>query len=113
MVYQNSSNQQSLALAEEDDMSYAQDESYDDYGQYGDQSGYDGQLIDPNMTAGADGNKELSMDDLEQFVAKDEATVKWFCIICSKFSHASKNNVINHVESKHFSGAISHFCHLC
>ena len=56
---QNSSGQQqqSLALAEEDDMSYGQDESYDDYGQYGDQSGYDGQLIDPSMTAGADGNK--------------------------------------------------------
>ena len=59
-MYDNSataSGGQSLALAE-DDMSYGQDESYDDYGQYGDQSGYgDGQMMDPTLAAGADGNK--------------------------------------------------------
>ncbi len=53
-MYQPSSNQQSLALTEEDD--YGQDESYDDYGQYGDGS-YDGQMMDPSMAGGADGNK--------------------------------------------------------
>ena len=50
------SNQQSLALAEDEDMAYGQDESYDDYGNY-DQEGYEGQMVDPNMTGGADGNK--------------------------------------------------------
>ena len=54
-LYDNSSNQQTLALAEDD---YGQDESYDDYGQYGDQEGgYDGQMMDPTLAAGADGNK--------------------------------------------------------
>ncbi|XP_023339257.1 protein tramtrack, beta isoform isoform X34 [Eurytemora carolleeae] len=55
-MYQPSSNQQSLALTEEDD--YGQDESYDDYGQYGDGS-YDGQMMDPSMAGGADGNKGI------------------------------------------------------
>ena len=50
------SNQQTMALAAEDDISYGADESYDDYGSY-DQEGYDGQMLDPNMAGGADGNK--------------------------------------------------------
>ena len=50
------SNQQTMALAAEDDISYGADESYDDYGSY-DQEGYDGQMMDPNMAGGADGNK--------------------------------------------------------
>jgi hypothetical protein len=50
---------QSQALAQEEDLVYGQDESYDDYEQYGDGSGgYDGSLLDPNLSgAGADGNK--------------------------------------------------------
>ena len=49
------------------------------------------------------------------FVKRDESTspFKWFYALCASFSHISKNNVINHVESKHFPGAIAHFCGIC
>lgn len=56
---------------------------------------------------------ELSMGDLTQFARRDLESSKWFCAICGNFSHASKGNVINHVESKHFAGSISHFCDVC
>lgn len=56
---------------------------------------------------------ELSMGDLHQFVQRDQLSAKWFCSICGNFTHASKGNVINHVESKHFCGRISHFCDIC
>jgi hypothetical protein len=53
---------QSQALAQEEDMVYGQDESYDDYEQYGGEGdgggGYDdGALLDPSLAGGADGNK--------------------------------------------------------
>ena len=53
------------------------------------------------------------MGDLQQFVQRDELSARWFCSICGNFTHASKGNVINHVESKHFCGRISHFCDVC
>ena len=43
-------------LATEDDAAY--DESYDDYGQYGDQSGYDSSMIDQNMTGDSNKGRE-------------------------------------------------------
>jgi len=106
------SNQQTLALAAEDDISYGADESYDDYGSY-DQEGYDGQMMDPNMAGGADGNKEMTLEDLQAFARRDETTAKWVCGLCGIFSHLSKGNVINHIESKHFPGTIKHFCGIC
>jgi len=50
---------QSQALAQEEDMVYGQDESYDDYEQYGEGGGggYDGSLLDPSLAGGAEGNK--------------------------------------------------------
>jgi len=107
------SNQQTLALAAEDDISYGADESYDDYGSY-DQEGYDGQMMDPNMAGGADGNKELTREDLLRYAVKDDLSARYFCSICRIFSHScSRQNVVDHIESKHFKGALAHFCDLC
>jgi len=84
------SNQQTLALAAEDDISYGADESYDDYGSY-DQEGYDGQMMDPNMAGGADGNKE----DLIDF-----STGCPVCRICGK-TFTIATNARRHVRTLH------------
>ncbi|XP_023339260.1 protein tramtrack, beta isoform isoform X37 [Eurytemora carolleeae] len=94
-MYQPSSNQQSLALTEEDD--YGQDESYDDYGQYGDGS-YDGQMMDPSMAGGADGNKDLDLL-ISEYMHRDPV-LGWVCSGCNKIS-TNKFNIINHIEAKH------------
>ncbi|XP_023339232.1 protein tramtrack, beta isoform isoform X11 [Eurytemora carolleeae] len=95
-MYQPSSNQQSLALTEEDD--YGQDESYDDYGQYGDGS-YDGQMMDPSMAGGADGNKGLYEENLVQVDPNDRKS-PWRCLLCIK-DFASKSNAMRHIETLH------------
>ncbi|XP_023339231.1 protein tramtrack, beta isoform isoform X10 [Eurytemora carolleeae] len=117
-MYQPSSNQQSLALTEEDD--YGQDESYDDYGQYGDGS-YDGQMMDPSMAGGADGNKGTISNpkDLLQFVHPltngDPGFVcgGFVCGLCFKFKHVWRTNVRNHIESIHYKGHFVYNCDIC
>ena len=53
--------------------------------------------------------------ELLQFVSKDpsELSKKYICTLCSKFSHSSRTNVRNHVESKHFPNMFSYACELC
>ncbi|XP_023339246.1 broad-complex core protein isoform X24 [Eurytemora carolleeae] len=106
-MYQPSSNQQSLALTEEDD--YGQDESYDDYGQYGDGS-YDGQMMDPSMAGGADGNKGLD-DEISKHMHRDETDKSWICDVCGKTS-MNKFNIFHHIEARHIkhSGVICDVC---
>ncbi|XP_023339244.1 protein tramtrack, beta isoform isoform X22 [Eurytemora carolleeae] len=99
-MYQPSSNQQSLALTEEDD--YGQDESYDDYGQYGDGS-YDGQMMDPSMAGGADGNKGDYMGQSGDLDARlntmfqKSTDENYICLMCS-YSNGVKQNMKKHVE---------------
>jgi len=105
------SNQQTLALAAEDDISYGADESYDDYGSY-DQEGYDGQMMDPNMAGGADGNKGIScMEDFDQYIKRDGLYAQ--CSLCGGSRNKSITNVRCHVESKHFPGIFSYTCAYC
>jgi len=92
------SNQQTLALAAEDDISYGADESYDDYGSY-DQEGYDGQMMDPNMAGGADGNK-----DWRTLMAQLEDGSGFMCILCNKIA-IIKGNMKTHIESMHLTEA--------
>jgi len=103
------------ALAQADtqdmDMTY-QEEAYEDYGQYeavqeyGDTS---------NMDTHNKGQSFQDPSELFQFVSKDpsELSKKYICTLCSKFSHASRTNVRNHVESKHFPNMFSYACELC
>jgi len=92
------SNQQTLALAAEDDISYGADESYDDYGSY-DQEGYDGQMMDPNMAGGADGNKELDEQIHALMERMEGGNRMWFCKVCGKT--AIKCNLFHHIEARH------------
>jgi len=107
------SNQQTLALAAEDDISYGADESYDDYGSY-DQEGYDGQMMDPNMAGGADGNKGESRAMLDQYIEKLmlAGSTKFKCKICQKLA-GQKAHMENHVESIHFPGVFYYTCKYC
>jgi len=104
---------QTHAVAPMEDSMTHYDEQYDDYGQYEDQS-Y-GVGIDSSMTAG-EGNKGEDYtperpEDLDQFIGRGE--MGYTCEICAQFSHGSKSNVRNHVESKHFPNSFVYNCNIC
>jgi hypothetical protein len=82
---------QSQALAQEEDMVYGgQDESYDDYEQYGGEGdgggGYDdGALLDPSLAGGADGNKgRTSLLYFNMRLCKGKIRTQLFLIKCNK-----------------------------
>jgi len=101
-LYPATSNQQPLALAEEED--YGQDESYDDYGQY--DQGYEGQMIDPNLSGGADGNK--GQPNLDEYITRTETEFE--CAVCGKTA-LRKDGIVRHLENNHFPG--HHKCSYC
>jgi len=112
-LYPATSNQQPLALAEEED--YGQDESYDDYGQY--DQGYEGQMIDPNLSGGADGNKGqfLHPSELLSYVVDNPDTMdknKFMCQICGKTSNR-RVHIRDHVENVHYPDRFVYKCELC
>jgi len=83
-----------------------QDESYD-YGNY--EEGYDdgsGGMIDPNtgmpLAAGADGNKGVDIDALEEQIKSlmTKTGGVWYCSLCD-FAKTRKDHVKDHVESRH------------
>jgi len=106
--------QQSQQLQQMDDsLQYAGDDSYDDYGQYGAEGGYEeGGLVDPGMGA-QDANKGIlsTPEDLKKYIVQGEKGPT--CGVCFMFSHRSKSNVQNHIESKHFPNSFSYSCHKC
>jgi len=110
--------QQSQQLQQMDDsLQYTGDESYDDYGQYGADGGYDGAMVEPGMGA-HDNNKGMvpseHRDPSELMVyvmpTEDQSHV---CGICYLFKHASRNCVRNHVEAKHYPDSFLYTCHIC
>jgi len=113
--------QQSQQLQQMDDsLQYAGDDSYDDYGQYGAEGGYEGGLVDQGMGA-QDANKGPGQtftdpEELFQFVCKDGQKLpgqpNFKCTICHK-RFISRIAVRNHVESIHFPGMFKYCCPLC
>jgi len=106
--------QQSQQLQQMDDsLQYTGDESYDDYGQYGADGGYDGAMVEPGMGA-HDNNKGIlsGPEDLKRYIVQDELKGPT-CGICFIFSHRSKSNVQNHIESKHFPNSFTYTCPKC
>jgi len=113
--------QQSQQLQQMDDsLQYTGDESYDDYGQYGADGGYDGAMVEPGMGA-HDNNKGPGQtfsdpEELFQFVSKDEVKIpgqpNFLCSICHK-RFISRIAVRNHVESIHFPGMFKYSCQFC
>jgi len=113
--------QQSHQLQQLDDsLQYAGDESYDDYGQYGVEGGYEAGLMDPAMGAQdaskGPGNTFTQPEELFQFVSKDDIKIpgqpNFKCSICSK-RFISRIAVRNHVESIHFPGMFKYCCQVC
>ena len=51
--------------------------------------------------------------DLDQFLERDLLSKKYKCGICGLFSHSSKANARNHVESKHYQGLFTYHCQSC
>jgi len=104
--------QQTQQLQQMDDsLQYAGDESYDDYGQYGAEGGYDAGIVDPGAQ---DANKGFTNpEELLQFVVRSDLEGKFMCSICQSFSHAKKYHVRNHVESKHFPNTFEYPCNIC
>merc|ERR1719158_2624926 len=49
--------------------------------------------------------------DLDQFIERGD--LGYSCHICASFSHASRSNVRNHVESKHFPNTFVYNCDAC
>jgi len=101
------------AVAPMEDSLAQYEEQYEDYGQYEDQSYVGG--LDTSM-AGAEGNKGGDFtperpEDLDQFIGRGD--LNYSCEICAQFSHASKSNVRNHVESKHFPNTFFYNCNIC
>jgi len=113
--------QQTQQLQQMDDsLQYAGDESYDDYGQYGAEGGYEGGIVDTGM-GGQDASKGPGQtftepEELFQFVCKDGLKIpgqpNFKCSICHK-RFISRIAVRNHVESIHFPGMFKYSCQFC
>jgi len=85
-----------------------------EYGAEGQLQGYDAGVL----ATGGEANKGSLEDyvpripeDLDQFISRVE--LGYNCDICAAFSHASRSNVRNHVESKHFPRSFVYNCDVC
>jgi len=90
-----------LMAAEDSDLMYNQDS-------YGG-GGADQMLFDEGVSQGLDQDPAT----LIQYIARDETTGQYQCSLCSDFSHKSRANVRNHVESKHFQNTFVYSCSYC
>ena len=52
-------------------------------------------------------------EDFNQFIVVQDDEKKFLCGICKSFAHKSRQNVRNHLESKHFKGYFSYTCDIC
>jgi len=118
--------QQGHVLAQADDeqaLAYP-DDSYEDYGQYGDEQEYHGGMAGmsglgnhPGAAGaeGAEGNMFQDPTELLQFVRKDPTDAKFYCTLCTHtvYGHKNSYNTRNHVESQHFPKMFSYPCDKC
>jgi len=98
--------QQTQQLQQMDDsLQYAGDESYDDYGQYGAEGGYDAGLVDPGAV---DANKGVEESYLEKLDNNE-----YLCLLCDK-RVPRKDNAKRHIRLKHMQGEGTHWtCDVC
>jgi len=105
--------QQTQQLQQMDDsLQYAGDESYDDYGQYGAEGGYEGGIVDTGM-GGQDASKGISplLDDLTRENCSKEA-LGYSCNFCGR----TRNDITAmklHMEAYHFPSFEGHTCEIC
>jgi len=102
-------------LVQEEALHYGGDESYEDYGGYEADHGYEGVggVVDQNMAA-AEGNKGFDRNMLDQYMEKITRDGKTYysCTYCGK-ENSHINNIRNHLESVHFPGQFSYDCQYC
>jgi len=95
-------------MGEED---YGDEGEYEDYSGYGE--GYDSSVMDPNMTGGVDGNKDLQQRGehlATKFLVKSGSS--YSCVVCQKHCRdrwAGKR----HLESFHFPTKGAYSCDRC
>ena len=52
-------------------------------------------------------------EDFKKYLIKSPQDGKYYCSICSEFSHTGKIQARDHVESKHFPGHFIYDCDIC
>ena len=52
-------------------------------------------------------------EDFNQFIVVQDDEKKFACGLCKNFAHKSRQNVRNHLESKHFKGYFTYSCDIC
>ena len=55
----------------------------------------------------------LEPSELLKFVSRDTTDLKYYCTICSKYSHKGITSTRNHVESNHFPKMFTYHCDQC
>jgi len=106
--------QQTQQLQQMDDsLQYAGDESYDDYGQYGAEGGYEGGIVDTGM-GGQDASKGSDPKQLNDYMDKypEGGPKAHICKLCGKVC-SDKSNIRKHIENIHFPGVFVHSCKYC
>jgi len=84
---------------------------YEDYGGYDGGTGYGTNMMEASAT---DKGKLNSPEDLLSFCEKGEGEMaRWTCSLCYQFAHRSRQNVRNHVESRHYPNAFQYSCPSC
>jgi len=101
-------------LVQDESLHYAGDESYDDYGGYEADQGYEGVggVVDQSMAA-VDGNK--GFEDTIENAAKTmliKAAGGYTCTLCGKQS-SDLTKAKGHLEAKHFPSTTGYSCEVC
>jgi len=99
----------------DENLVYPQEDSYEEFGGYEADQGFEGGNVDTGIIQGQDPSKGKvfnSPEDLFQYVVKHP--VKGYqCSICEKYKSPARVNVRNHVESKHFPNTFEYACEFC
>jgi len=99
---------QALAHTEDQDMSMTyQEETYEDYGQYGTEQQYDGNMV-MDVT-----NKDIfSQLDAQINTMMYKSEKAWHCAVCEKAS-PGKINITRHIEATHLENHPGLNCDVC
>jgi len=112
---------QPLAVPDSALANYQEDAGYEDYDEYQEDMFTDGTVHhNSNSSYSSDSGKACidyshvnAPDDLYYYCVREDGDAKWKCSICDQFKHVGRNNVRNHVESKHFPTQFTYYCEYC
>jgi len=121
----------------DENLVYPQEDSYEEFGGYEADQGFEGGMVDTGLNQGQDpskgrgveitdgfwryssngmdsGDPEIqSPDDLKKYILREPVTRLNVCGICSIFKHKVITNVREHIESKHYSHMFTYECKFC